>query len=112
MANAAAVVWNRQRIAFDGGIALADGSLRRPRVIVRREAVKRPSVGIDAYVVPQSASKQFVYRHPQRLALNVPQRLFDRADAGEHDRSASLGPKRVIVHLVPQLFDAEGIAAE
>ncbi len=70
----------------------------------------RRAVGVDADLVAELAAQQFVDRHAQRLALDVPQGLLDRADRGEDHASTALRPERMVVHLGPNLLDSEGIS--
>ena len=46
--------------------------LPRPLRLVR--------VGVELHPVPHLAAQQLVYRHPQRLPLDIPQRHIDRRD--------------------------------
>ena len=45
---------------------------------------------IDLHAVAHQAAEQFVHRHAQGLALDVPQRLVDAGDGAHQDRAAAI----------------------
>jgi hypothetical protein len=104
-------VGHGERIALQRAVAVAQRPLRRLGQLGRRLRRAVPAVRIDAHRIAHLSAEQLVDRCAEHLALDVPQCLLDRADRGEHDRAAALGPERVVVHLRPERFDARRIAA-
>src|SRR5205823_14376284 len=101
-----------QRIELQRGVAVVQHALRSSCEFVRRMSAERPAVGIDAYAVMAFAAEELVDRKTQGLALDVPQRLLDGADAGEYNRPTTLRPEAVVVHVAPHRFDTERILAQ
>jgi hypothetical protein len=62
---------------------------------------------IDPDAVAHLAPEQLPYRHPERLALDVPQGLLDARDGGEADRSER--PEAEARHGVDEMLDPHRI---
>ena len=80
-----------------------DGALRE---LLRRLRAARPAIGVGADAVAALAAEQFIHRHAERLALDVPERVIDGADRRIEHRPAD--PEGTPIHLVPVLLDAGG----
>ena len=65
---------------------------------------------VDADAVARGAAQQFVHRHPERLALDVPQRLIDARQRAGEDRAAAV--ERVAVNRLPVMHHATGILTD
>ena len=61
-------------------------------------------------LVAHLAAQQLVDGHPQRLALDVIERHLDTRRGAVLDRTAA--SEVVVVHRLPELFDAEGVLAD
>ena len=112
MGDAAVRPRRRQWVAFERCVAVADDALGGLGIFVRTVARIGPAIGIGADMFAALTTEELIDRDAERLALDVPQRLLDRAHSGKDDRATALGPEGVIIHIAPQLFDAERIFAE
>ena len=93
-------------------VPIAQWAFRRLGKFSGRRSRAIPAVRVYVDPVEHPAAEKFVDRDAERLALDVPQRLLDPADGGEHDRTAALSPERVVIHLGPDFLDTERIAAD
>src|SRR6185503_7288878 len=59
--------------------------------------------------IARLATEQLVHRNAQRLAFQVPERGVDAADRAQQDRPAA--PEGALVHVLPDVFELEWIAA-
>lgn len=73
-----------------------------------RAVAADPAIGLHA--VAHQPAQQLVYRHAQRLALDVPQRLVDTGDRAHQDGAATV--ETGAVHGLPQVVDARRILAD
>ena len=71
-------------------VPIAQWAFRRLGKFSGRRSRAIPAVRVYVDPVEHPAAEKFVDRDAERLALDVPQRLLDPADGGEHDRSAPL----------------------
>ena len=76
----------------------------------RFQRVHAVAVRVDADAVARRSAEQFVNRHAQRLALDVPQRLIDAAERAGQDRAAAI--ERVAVDGLPVMHHAARIFAD
>ena len=107
-----AVGADREGVELHGRVSGLDDFERGLGIALRAVATLIPGVGVDAQFVPAGAAQQFVDRHAQRLALDVPQRLIDGADAAVDHRSAALAPEGLAEEPVPHLLDAKRVCAD
>ena len=71
--------------------------------------VATAGVGVAGDRGAAGSAQQFVHRHPSLLPLDVPQGHVDAAQRGVEDGAAA--PVAAIVHALPDVFDAAGLAA-
>ena len=94
-------------VHLDGGKALGLALQRLGRGL-RRAIAADP--GIDADAVAHLAAEQFVHRHAQGFALDVPQRLVD-AGQGTHVDAAAPIEAAAVEHR-PVVFDVARVLAD
>src|SRR4029077_5568985 len=67
-------------------------------------------MAVDEDGVAGSAAEQLIDGNVEGFALDVPERSVDRGDRGHGDRAAA--PVRAFVKVLPEVFDATGVAAD
>ena len=94
-------------VHLDGG--QSHGDLRRDRVgDAARVVAADPAVHADA--IAHRTAEKLVDRNPERLALEVPQRLVDAGDGTAKHRSTAV--EAALGQYLPVVFNAVGVGAD
>ena len=67
-------------------------------------------MAVHADLVTAAAAQQLIHRRAELLALDIPKRLLDTADAGGQDGAAAIESRAV--HGLPEVFNAHGVRAD
>ena len=101
-----------ERVALQPRKPLRDRPLRRGRPARDVVVPGAPAVRVYFDVVDELGPEELVDRNAERLGLDVPERLVDRAECREHDRSAALRPKGIVVDFLPEVAREGGVGPD
>ena len=80
--------------------------------LVHVQARRDLAVGIDPDPVAELAAQQLVDRHPQRLALQVPERDLDPGERGDQRAGEPALKHEPAPQVLEERVDGEGIASD